>query len=548
MNIVEKIQKALSNHIKKQFGLKVLPEGSEFALNTDPEKAQFGDINSNIALILAKVIGQNPRQIAQKISETFTDKSIEKTEIAGPGFLNFFLTSDAYQDLAQEIFDKENNFFVPTLEKKHNYNIEFVSANPTGPLHIGHGRGGIIGDVLASVLKFSGHNVTKEFYINDAGAQIEKLGNSFKIRCLQAMGQKLEFPEDGYHGDYLKDLAQNCILQFGEKLKSEPDQFFTNYAYKNMLEKLKLTLKEYGINFDVWFSEKTLHEKGEIEKALKILNKNNFLYENDGALWFKSKEFGDDKDRVLKKTDGEYTYVAADTAYLVDKSDRKFDKLVMVLGQDHHSYLVRLEGLKNALGLNSCDLKIILYQLVTLKESGQSLRMSKRAGTMVALEDVIKVVGKDVARYFYLNRKADAHLDFDIDLAMKKTDENPVYYIQYAYVRTRSILEKAKEHKDFDNIKSENISELNESEKILIKKIISLKQLLATISNTYQTHLLSYYTFELAQEFHRYYNKNRAIDLDNIQTSCSRLALIQILKNTFELCLKLLGINAPEKM
>ena len=548
MNIIETLKVGFNNHLQKLFNLEAGPNNIEFVINADSDKSQFGDINSNAAMILAKILQKNPRVIAEEIKSSFTDESIEKIEIAGPGFLNIFLTKDSYTNLAQNIFNQKNSFFVPKLEKKHNYNIEFVSANPTGPLHIGHGRGGIIGDMLGNILKFVGHNVAKEFYINDAGSQIQKLGTSFKIRCLQQLGQSIELPEDSYKGEYLIDLAKECVSEFGKKLETENDSFFTNYAYKNLLKKAKQTLLNYGISFDVWFSEKTLHEKGEIEKAFEILENNKNTYEKDGALWFKSTNFDDDKDRALKKSNGEYTYVAADTAYIVDKVDRKFDKLIMILGQDHHSYVTRMQGLKNALGLDSCSLDIILYQLVTLKECGELLRMSKRAGTMVTLDDVIKTVGKDVARFFYLNRKADAHLDFDLDLAMKKTDENPVYYIQYAYVRTLSILEKSKEINELKNITSANIKELNDSEKNLIKKVVSLKHLLTHIAQSYQTHILAYYTLELAQEFHKYYSKNRVIDEKNIEQSQSRLAMVKIIRNTLELCLKLLGISAPEKM
>ena len=547
MNQFEKIQHSFLDHIKNEYKLSEIEHGIECTINTDHEKEQFGDINSNAALVLSKSLKQNPRIIAQELVNNFKNDLIEKIEIAGPGFLNFFLKKEAFELLAKELTTKKSSFFSTELKQKHNYNVEFVSANPTGPLHIGHGRGGIIGDVLSKILVFLGHNVAKEFYTNDAGLQMQKLGLSLKTRCLQKLGEVVNIPEGGYQGEYLVDLAKECIKENGEKIKTKPDCFFTEYAHKKMLNQLKKTLEKYGIDFDVWFSEETLHKSGKIKDAIEVLEKNKFVYEKDGAVWFKSKEFGDDKDRVLKKSDGQYTYVAADTAYLEDKSDRGFDKLIMILGQDHHSYLVRLNAIKDALGIKKCSLDIILYQLVTLKESGQLLRMSKRAGTMVTLQDVIDAVGTDVARFFYLNRKADAHLDFDIDLAMKKTDENPVYYIQYAYVRTISIIEKAKNAGLKTSIYAA-ITQINNNEKVLLRKITSLKHLLEHIGKTYQTHLLTYYVHELAQEFHRYYNKNRVIDLEDVEQSKSRLAIIHILKNTFDLCLDLLGLSKPEKM
>ena len=547
MNIVEIIQEKLFSFLKEQFSLSILPSSIECNLNSDPERQLFGDINCNAALVLAKEYKKNPREIAQTIVNQFKDEQIAKIEIAGPGFVNLFLTDQATLNLAKQLGNEKESFFKPTLKKIHNVNIEFVSANPTGPLHFGHGRGGIIGDVLGNIVAFMGHHVTKEFYVNDAGSQMQKLGDSFKIRCLQALGKDVHLPEDGYHGEYLKNLAGECVQSHGETLLKEPHDFFVTYAYKNLLKQIIDTLKLYGISFDVWFSEKNLHDKNEIKKAIDLLKEHHYLYEKEGALWFKATDFGDDKDRVLKKSDGQYTYVAADTPYLMDKVDRGFDKLIMVLGQDHHSYATRLQGLKNALNLD-CTLDVILYQLVTLKEGGQLLRMSKRAGKMVTLLDVIETVGPDVARFFFINRKADAHLDFDLELALKKTDENPVYYIQYAYVRTRSILEKAQEHAELKDINVQDIADLNEAEKNLLKKIVSLKPLLSLIGTQYQTHLLSYYLYELAQEFHRYYTKNRAINLEDITQSRSRLMLIHIIKDTFELCLTLLGISIPEKM
>lgn len=517
-----------------------------FTLNTDDQKQQFGDIACNAALLLAKPLGTNPRALAQKIITEFSDPSIKKIEIAGPGFLNIFLTEDAFRTIAEELFTEKDHYFEIDTPSTI-FNLEFVSANPTGPLHLGHGRGGIIGDVLGNIISFVGYKVTKEHYINDAGAQMEKLGKSLKIRSQQEAGIAIEMPEDAYHGDYLKELAQKCLQEHGKQALEQPDQFFIDYGYKHQLAGLKKTTSDYGINFDVWFSERSLHPQG-IEHALDRLKKNGKTYEKEGALWFASTEYGDDKDRVLKKADGSYTYAAADAAYLLDKAERGFNKLIYVLGQDHHSYPKRLDGMRQALGLTDVALDCILYQLVSMKKDGEAVRMSKRAGAIVNLQDVIQEVGTDVARFFYLNRKADAHLEFDLDLALKQTDENPVYYLQYAYVRTLAILKKAEENPELADISKMDAQYLTETEQLLIKKIAALQELLEDITRNYQVHLLTYYMLELAHLFHNYYHHNRVIEPKDITQSRSRLFLVMLVKDTFERCLRLIGISRPEQM
>jgi len=547
MNIIEKMTVAFHDFLKSTFNVDDQSLSNiNFDINIDEAKQAFGDINSNSAMVLAKQLKKNPREIAEIIKKNFDNEYLEKTEIAGPGFLNFFLKPEAYQVIAHEIAEQKEGFFKPAMLKKKNCNIEFVSANPTGPLHIGHGRGGIIGDVLGNILEFIGHDVTKEFYINDAGAQIVKLGMSFKIRCQQQAGMDVQLPEQAYHGDYLVVLAKEAIEKEGTSILEKPDSFFQDYAKEKMLAMIKETLKAYGIHFDEWFSEKSLHPDA-VENALDFLQKHGHLYEKEDALWFKSTCFGDDKDRVVKKSSGEFTYVASDIAYMINKYKRGFTDLVMTLGHDHHSYAIRLEGLRQALEIKA-SLDIILYQLVKMKESGQLMKMSKRAGRMVTLADVIKEVGTDVARFFYLNRKADAQLEFDIDLALKKTEENPVYYVQYAYVRTKSILKKAAFEEFLSEINVNDARHIGPSEHFLLKKIIELKNLLHNISENYHTHLLTYYVIELATAFHKYYSKNRVIEVEKPEQSRGRLLIISELKNTFELCLDLLGISKPEKM
>jgi arginyl-tRNA synthetase len=550
MNLLISLQKEFSTFIHNHFALpEELAKKCTFELNTDAKKQNFGDLTTNAAMILAKMVAKNPRQVAQEMMTGFQSPFIERMEIAGPGFINLWLTKAAFEQLANELFEQKESFFsLAAGEQKHRYDIEFVSANPTGPLHLGHGRGGIIGDVLANILKFLGHEVTKEYYINDAGNQIQKLADSFKARCLQAAGKDGQLPEDGYRGEYLAEMAKDAIKEYGNLIWQKPESFWGDYAKDHLLIKIKDTLERYGITFDLWFSEKSLHESGAIAKAIERLKENDYLYESEGALWFKSTAFDDDKDRVVRKADGQWTYIAADIAYLLDKAERGYDHLVMVLGHDHHSYAVRLQAMRLALGLTHLKLEIILYQLVSMKEGGQLLKLSKRAGNIITLSDVTEEVGADVARFFYLHRKADAQLDFDLDLALKRTEENPVYYVQYAYVRLNSILAKAAQESALSSITITDSKHLGTAEQLLIKKIISLKELLTNISENQQTHLLTYFATELADLFHAYYAINRVIDLENIPQSRARLLVITQLRDTFSLVLKLLGLSRPEKM
>ena len=563
MNIITHIKLSFIDYLQRAFSINLqLANKCAFSMNVDPLKQQFGDLTTNAAMVLAKHQKKNPREIAEKMRTEFKSPFIQKLEIAGPGFINAYLTHETFVQLAQELFEEKDNFFKPelaaTTQPTHTnpsgpqhvkrYVLEFVSANPTGPLHLGHGRNAILGDVLGNVLRFLGYDVIKEFYLNDAGVQITKLGNALKIRVQQALGHDVALPEDSYHGQYLADLAEECIKEYGQQVLEKPDSFFQDYAKSHLQKQIKETLEQYGVVFDEWFSEKNLHRDGSIDHAIQYLKKHGHLYEQDGALWFASSEFGDDKDRVIRKKDGQWTYAAADIAYMLNKIARGADHLIMVLGHDHHSYAVRLQNFKKALKLDQTPLDIILYQLVKIKEGEKQLQMSKRAGRQINLHDIIDAVGSDVARFFYLHRKPEAQLEFDLELALKDTNENPVYYVQYAYVRTKSMLEKAQQEPALQNIEGMDLEGIGNAEYLLLKKIASLKGLLETISNNLQTHLLSYYLIELADIFHNYYAHNRVIELEDIPKSRARLALIITLRNTFGLVLKLLGISLPEKM
>lgn len=548
MNSIEHVKASFFTFLEQHYNLNENQlTRCNFDMNTDPEKTAFGDLNSNAAMVLAKELATNPRALAQTITQNFQHPAISKIEIAGPGFLNFFLTPESLITLAQEILTKGDEFFKSDIQHKK-INIEFVSANPTGPLHFGHGRNGILGDTLARILEFLGHDVTREFYINDAGAQITKLGNSLRVRYQQALGQSVVMPDDAYHGQYLTDLGTELASAHADGLLTESDEYFQDIAKQKMLAQQKETLQAYGIRFDLWFSEKDLKNRVSIDDYIQKLTDNGYTYEQDGALWFATTQFGDDKDRVLRKSDGEYTYLAGDLPYLVNKLERGYDTLIMILGHDHHSFVVRLHALMQALGYNPDRLTVILYQLVHITKNGESARMSKRAGTIVDLHDIINTVGKDVARYFYLNRKADAELDFDLELALTTSNENPVFYIQYAYVRTNSILKKAAEiNPDYAQLTAADCKNLTEQEKLIIKKVIALQALLKSLNTSHQTHVLAYYTFELANIFHAYYNSTKAI-VDDIEQTKNNLCIIKIMNSTLHLCFNLMGISSPEKM
>ncbi|QQR54045.1 arginine--tRNA ligase [bacterium] len=548
MSSIAALRNAFGDFIKSKYACSAEHlKQCNLILNTDYSKKQFGDLSSNAPLILAKLLGRNPLDIGQEIKNEFAHEYIEKKEIAGAGFFNIFLAKKSFIELAQDLFEHPTNLFKHTLQQKLKISIEYVSANPTGPLHFGHGRGGIIGDVLANVLTFLGHNVTKEFYVNDAGTQIEKLAMSLIIRCQQELGIEATLPEDAYHGEYLIDLAKKCIQEYGSNVLEKPEFFFKEYAQEQLLKQIKQTLQKYGIQFNVFFSEKTLHESKAIDQSIELLTRKGFVYEKEGALWFASSQFGDDKDRVIRKTNGEWTYVAADIAYLKNKIDRGFNSLFMVLGHDHHSYATRLQAIRAAFDIN-VPLEVILYQLVKIKEGDIEVRMSKRKGAIIELDDIIDTVGKDVARFFYLHRKADAHLDFDLNLALKKTDENPVYYIQYAYVRIKSILNKASDVIESLSLYESDAKNISETEYMLLKKVIALQDLLETVIENHQTHLLTYYVLELAQLFHLYYNEVKVIDPAQLATTKARLLVLVVVKNTLGLCLDLLGLSKPERM
>ena len=547
--LLKKICEKINNTLSEYYKIGSL-ERLEILVNVDQKKINFGDISINAPLILAKEKKINPLVIAEELKKILLFEEIEKIEIAGGGFLNFFLKESFFNDCLIA-FSSNKSFFEKESFSLNYYNLEFVSANPTGPLHIGHGRGAIIGDILGRVLNLKGYLVTREYYINDAGAQIAKLGNSlfaaYQIEC----GKEVAIPEDGYHGYYIKDLASGLFKKHGEGLLNKELSFFSDYAKEILLKNIKDTLSQYQVEFDIWFSEKKLHETKAIEEAVMLLEKKGFIFTSeDGAIWFKATAFGDEKDRVLKKNNGDWTYTAADIAYFLDKINRGFTTIVMVLGQDHHSFKIRMEAIAQAFSFNLQNLQIILYQLVTLRHEGELFRMSKRKGNSVELETVIDTVGSDVARFFYLQRKADAHLDFDIKEALEKNINNPVFYIQYAMVRIKSIFEKATPFVSEQDLlfQEDHSFVFSPIEKLILKQISQLDSVLDKIATHFAPHLITYFTLELTALFHVWYNAEQIITADDRKKMKKKLLLLEVTKNCLEICVSILGIDIPDKM
>lgn len=547
MSLFKNLKTKIREKIENIFSKEILFECPlQFDHNISDEREQFGDLSTNIAFLIAKKAKQNPLEIAKNIHTVLLSiENISNIEIAGPGFLNIFLHENIYKAYYNLLSTNSKKHIISNSFSQEKYHIEFVSANPTGPLHIGHGRGAIIGDTLQRIFKKKGYQIESEYYINDAGIQIEKLGKSLYTEY--ALLNKCSIPpyEEGYKGEYITEIVNSLIKKYKNTLIDHPYGYFSDYGKNILLEKIKHTLSKYNVFFNQWFSEKILHDEKKIEEAIEVLDEKGFIYTtSDGALWFKATHFGDEKDRVLKKSDGAWTYTAADIAYFQNKISRGFTKIIMILGQDHHSFKTRMEAIAQALGYPKTVIHIILYQLITLKHNDQIVRMSKRKGNSIELEDIIDNIGVNVARFFYLYRKADAHLDLDIKEAKKINNENPVFYIQYAYVRIKSILEKYPHKKPHTNL---NLISITSAEKLLLKKIDQLDETLEYIIAHYEPHLMAHYTTELAYLFHSFYNKEKIIDQRENDTAY-RIGLLNILKDTFEICGQLLGITYPLHM
>ncbi|WRP06467.1 arginine--tRNA ligase [Rossellomorea aquimaris] len=556
MNIVEKVQENLKSEIKAavlKAGLATEDQISDVILEIPKEKSH-GDYSTNMAMQLARVAKKAPRMIAEDIMANFDQSkaSIEKMEIAGPGFINFYMNNEYLTDLIPLILDQDQQYGQSNAGNGERVNVEFVSANPTGDLHLGHARGAAVGDSLCNVLEKAGYKVTREYYINDAGNQIHNLAISVEARYFQALGEDKAMPEDGYHGADIIGIGKKLAEEFGSKYAEVSDEerykFFREYGLKIEMAKLQKDLEMFRVPFNVWYSETSLYENGKIDAALKTLKDNGHVYEEDGATWFRSTELGDDKDRVLIKNDGTYTYLTPDISYHQDKFERGHDVLINIWGADHHGYIPRMKAAIEALGFDREKLEVEVIQLVHLYKNGEKMKMSKRTGKAVTLRELVEEVGLDAVRYFFAMRSADTHMDFDLDLAVSQSNENPVYYAQYAHARICSILRQAEEQ----GLASEDKIDLKligtEKEVDLLKKLGEFPQMVADAAEKRTPHRVANYINDLASAFHSFYNANKVLDEENRELTTARLALVKGVRVTLQNALALIGVAAPEKM
>ena len=513
-----------------------------------PKDKIHGDYSTNIAMRLAKILHNSPINIANSLKDGFLNNSlIKEVEVVNPGFINFFLNQGSLTSVIKKVLEKNENYGRGS-KKKGKIMVEYVSANPTGDLHLGHARGAAYGDALTRIMKFANYDVLREYYVNDAGNQINVLANSLFERYKEALSLPIDLNKVGYQGQDVKILATKIKDEDGDKWlnvsEEEALEHFKNIGIELELNKIKKDLDLYRVSFDHYQSERELYSSLKVEKTLEYLKKSPYCYESEGALWLKTTEFGDDKNRVLVKSDGSLTYLTPDIAYHKDKFDRGYDELIDILGADHHGYIARLKAGIKIMGNNPDALKVLIVQIVRLMENGEEVKMSKRTGNAVTIRELCEDVGVDVARYFFISKPIDSHLDFDLSLARKQSADNPVYYIQYAYARISSILSKDSSF----IIKDEYPLLTNEKEIEIIKLIDSFPKEVEDIALSKEVNKLCNYIYKLAQTFHSYYNENRVIDENNKELTSERLSLLKALSIVLKTSLNLLGVEAKEKM
>ena len=555
MNAVEKVQQSIKTALKEAIiKAEIVTEEQipEIQLETPRDKAN-GDFATNIAMQLTKLAKKNPRQVAEAIiaSIDMAGTMMEKIDIAGPGFMNITVRKDYLQDVVKAVLTEAENYGRTTAGTGVKIQVEFVSANPTGDLHLGHARGASVGDSLCNVLDFAGYDVAREYYINDAGNQIHNLAVSIEVRYFEALGLEKEMPENGYRGKDIIDIAADLVKEHGDKFVSMSDEDrykeFRAHGLKIELAKLQKDLADFRVGFDNWFSETSLYENGKIDIALEKLRANGHIFEEEGATWFRSTTFGDDKDRVLIKSDGSFTYLLPDIAYHEDKLVRGFDQLINIWGADHHGYIPRMKAAIEALGYEREKLEVSVIQMVQLYKDGEKMKMSKRTGKAVTMRELVEEVGLDAVRYFFGMRSGDSHMDFDLDLAVSQSNENPVFYAQYAHARICSILRSA----ETQGMKaSTDLLDLLQSEKELdlLKKVGDFPQVVADAAKLRAPHRVTTYIQELASTFHSFYNADKVLDAERVDLSQARLALVTSARQTIANALRLIGVAAPEKM
>jgi arginyl-tRNA synthetase len=517
-----------------------------------PKHEGQGDFSTNLALVVAGIEKKNPREIAAHLVEMFSgsDDFVDKVNIAGPGFVNFFLNAQVWSSVLIPVFEKKEQFGLADIGNREKVMVEYVSANPTGPLSIGHGRNAILGDSIARLLEAVGYDVTREYYFNDAGRQMRVLGASTKARYLELLELENEFPEDGYQGDYIYDIARDIIDEGGDSFKDADIELFRDKAQAAIFENIKTTLNNMGVRFDSYFNEHTLYEKGLVDSVVDDLRAKGLVYEKDDATWFKTSDFGQEQDRVIIKSTGEPTYRLPDIAYHQEKFRRGFKWMINVFGADHIATVPDVMAGVKALGLDDSLVKVILHQFVTITREGKQVKMSTRKATFITVDELLEEVGADVLRFFFLMRKADSQLEFDIDLAKKQSQENPVYYVQYAYARLCSIERQAQEKgiEIPDGPDAVSLDLLKETEEYeLLKVIADYPALVTDAAADLAPHRLIFYLMNLAGLFHSYYNKHKVIG-DDAELSSARLCFCRGLKTVFRNGLHVVGLTAPETM
>ena len=520
-----------------------------------PKDEKMGDFSTNVAMTLARSERKNPKVIAESVARYLKNGSndLSQVEIAGPGFINLKMSHEFFLQRLKNVVKQGDDFGQTDVGQGTKVLIEFVSANPTGPLHVGHGRGAAVGDALARILKKSGYDLSTEYYINDVGNQMNFLGRSTWLRYRELLGEAIEFPDDHYRGEYIKDIANEIVKQKGNEFLNKPEEeclpFFRKFAKDNILKGIQKDLTEFRVNFDNWFSEQSLYDGSSVEKAIEWLKGKGHIYEKDGAVWLKSSAFNDDKDRVIVKKTGEKTYFCSDIAYHQNKINRGFKKIINLMGADHHGYVPRMEAVLQAMGYDNKIFKILLIQFVSLLRAGEKISMSTRAGEFETLRDVVSEVGVDVARYYFLMRSSDTHLDFDLELAKQETSENPVFYIQYAHARICSIFRTAGEKGVVWNRSNEvDLSLLVEEEEFgIIRAVLAFPEIVEKSARALEVHRISHYLLDMVSRFHGYYSRHRVISDDKALT-LARLFLLDAIRITIRNGFELMGISSPEKM
>ncbi|MDQ7193364.1 arginine--tRNA ligase [Staphylococcus felis] len=552
MNIVEQVKQTLIQEIEKSIKSAQLADEIPNIKIEIPKDSKNGDYSTNIAMVLTKIAKRNPREIAQAIVDHFDQDAahVKSIDIAGPGFINFYLDASYLNDTIDDVLRKGEQFGRVETPKNTKILIEYVSANPTGDLHIGHARNAAVGDTLSNILDAAGYDVTREYYINDAGNQITNLALSIEARYLQSLGQDAEMPKDGYYGQDIKDIGQD-LAQTRSDLQTLSDEerlkTFRQLGVEYEMKKLKQDLSDFNTHFDTWFSETSLYENHEIKAVLDKMTALGYTYEEDGATWLRTTDFKDDKDRVLIKKDGTYTYFLPDIAYHYDKIQRGNDQLINLFGADHHGYINRLKASLETFGVDSQRLEIQIMQMVRLMQNGEEVKMSKRTGNAITLREIMDEVGVDAARYFLTMRSPDTHFDFDMELAKTQSQDNPVYYAQYAHARICSILRQAKEQ-GYQVQQGANYRLITNDKAIeLLKKIAEFEPMIESAAEARAPHRVTNYIQDLAAHFHKFYNAEKVLTEDQEKTK-AHLALVEAVRITLRNALRLVGVTAPESM